>query len=61
MKDQHQPLPSQQTSVLAASATAAAGGHRHRDAFVRANAIWRRRASAAIPLLLAIATAVAFG
>lgn len=60
MKDRHQPLPSQQTSILGASGPAAVRRPRHRDAFVRANAIWRRRAGAAIPLLLAIATAVAF-
>jgi len=60
MKDRHQPLPSQQTSAIGAPGAAAASGPRQRDAFVRANAIWRRRAGAAIPLLLAIATAVAF-
>jgi hypothetical protein len=61
MKDQHQPLPGQQTSTIASSAHAAAGVQRHRDALIRTNAVWRRRAGAAIPLLLAIATAVVLG
>ena len=46
---------------MASPAHAAAGVHRHRNALIRTNAIWRRRAGAAIPLLLAIATAVVFG
>ncbi|MFB9287247.1 hypothetical protein ACFFTM_02635 [Pseudoduganella plicata] len=61
MKDQQAPLQRRRTSAMGSSADAAAGLYRHRDALTRTNAVWRRRAGAAIPLLLAIATAVVFG
>lgn len=61
MKDRYQPLQGRQTSAMATSGAAAAGLRHHRDALLRTNAVWRRRAGAAIPLLLAIATAVVFG
>jgi len=60
MKDQHQSLSNQQMSAAGVS-TPAAGARRHHQALSRTHAIWRRRAGAAIPLLLAIATAVALG
>ena len=53
MKDQHHSLPTRQPSAMRP--------RRHREALVRTDGVWRRRAGAAIPLLLAIATAVALG
>lgn len=61
MKHSYQPLPDRQTSPIASSVAAAGGAPRHRAALTRTHAVWRRRAGAAIPLLLAIATAVALG
>ena len=61
MKDQHHSLQARQPSVVASSAAAVVRPHRYRGALTRTHAVWRRRAGAAIPLLLAIVTAVALG
>ena len=63
MKDHSQSLPGQPTVSGHATLvhSVMGGSRRHEEALARTTGIWRRRARAAVPLLLAIATAVAFG